>query len=229
MRIVYFDEVKPNPGAFPDYLIAGLSLSEQSLRSTIAAFNETKNIHLRSLGIEGDVEIHAQHIYHGKACWKGKDLDGRLKLIADMAKLLEPEDVRLVYSWIDVAKLYNSSHALDQCFTHFCERAHNTLSGSETGVLIGDLDQQSRNHLWAKFASFRRNGTPWAFGQKLPKFPDSVHFVDSRVCEMVQLADVYSFILSGRAGTGSGYPQTRLNELLRDVNLFPCSYKVFPR
>lgn len=229
MRVVYFDEVKPNPGAFPDYLIAGISLSEVSLRSCLKGFNEVKAKYYAQMQLPHNTEIHAQYIYHGKGSFKGKNLDARLELIADLVKLLEPEDVRLVYSWIDVQKLYNADHALDQCFTHFCERAHNTLAGSDAGLLIGDLDPQSRNHLWSKFADFRRTGTPWSFGKELPKFADSVHFVDSRVCEMVQLADVYAFMLSGRAGTRAGYPHDRLKELTKGINTFPCSYKHFPQ
>jgi hypothetical protein len=228
MRIVYFDEVKPNPGAFEDYLIAGISFSEQSLRATLDKFNEIKEEYCGVLGIPTTTEIHAQYIYHGKGAYKGKDLEVRLNLLANLIKLLEPEDVRLVFAWINVKKLYNESHALDQCFTHFCERAHNTLAGSATALLIGDLDNGSRNYLWSKFADFRRNGTPWSFGKKLTKFADSVHFVDSRACEMVQLADVYSFILSGSAGTRKGYPANRLDELTKDINLFPSSYKRFP-
>ncbi|MFZ1662321.1 MAG: DUF3800 domain-containing protein [Paracoccaceae bacterium] len=229
MRIVYFDEVKPNPGAFEDYLIGGISFSESSLRSTLTAFNALKEKYFGVLDVPRNTEIHAQYIYHGKGSFKKKNLEFRLGLLADLVKLLEPEDVRLVYSWIKIPKLFNASHALDQAFTHFCERAHNTLHGSEIGLLIGDLDSSSRNHLWAKFGEFRRNGTPWAYGQSLPKFADTVHFVDSRACEMVQLADVYTFVLSGNAGTRKGYPADRLAELIEGVNLFPSSYKVYPK
>ncbi|WP_413876065.1 hypothetical protein [Albidovulum sp.] len=169
MRVVYFDEVKPNPGAFENFLLAGISLSEASLRSTTQSFREVRNAHFTKLGVDEAAEVHAKFIYHGKKDFKGKDLEIRLQLLADMLRLLEPEDVRLVYSCINVTKLYDESKALEYCFTHFCERAHNTVDRGGTGIIIGDLDAASRNQLWSKFSEFRRAGTPWAFGKELPR------------------------------------------------------------
>jgi len=229
LRIIYFDEVKPNPDSFGGYLLAGLSVSETSMRSTLMRVNEVKRSYFSDLGLDDGEEIHTKFIYHGKSGYKGKDLELRLNLIADLLRLLEADDVRLVYSWTNVEKLYDPQNALDYCFTHFCERAHNCVDRDGTGLLIGDLDDDSRNHLWRKFGDFRKAGTPWTFGQKLPRFVDTVHFVDSRVCELVQLADVYAFHLSGSGGHRKGYAAKRLSELTHDINLFPSSYKVWPK
>ena len=196
------------------------------MRSTLKAFHSVRAKHFKALGLDETEEIHAKFIYHGKGPFKKKDLEVRLQLIADLLKLLEPEDVRLIYSLTNIGKLYDPSKALEYCFTHFCERAHNTVERGGTGILIGDLDNASRNHLWQKFGRFRRTGTPWAYGAELPKFADTVHFVDSRVCELVQLADVYAFHLSGNR---AGYASRRLAELTKGLQLFPSSYKEWPK
>jgi hypothetical protein len=227
VRFVYFDEVKPNPGSFPDYLIAGISVDSEGLRQLSVQFKELRASRFKEMGVSEGTEVHAQNVYHGKGAFKGKSIQARIGLLADVLKLLEPEAVRLVYVRIHIDKLYKTEDAMEKAFTHFCERAHNTLAGANVGMMIGDLDRATRNQLWTKFALFRENGTPWAFGQELPKFIDTVHFVDSRVCEMVQIADVYAFHCSSGPHR-SGYAAELMARLTKGINLFPKSYKNWP-
>jgi hypothetical protein len=227
-RFVYFDEVKPNPKSYPDYLIAGFSVDAQRLGSLATDFRERVHPRLETLGLPLGTEIHAQHLYHGKGPFKGKDLHERFAIISDTLELLEATEIRLVYARVVIENLFNPDDAVEYAFTHFCERAHNTLHGCDLGMMIGDLDRATRNRLWAMFLNFRMSGTPWAFGQSLPKFIDSVHFVDSRVCEFVQIADVYAFWLSG-ISRREGYAAEALNDSTKHLHLFPTSYKIWPQ
>ena len=77
MRIVYFDEVKPNPGAFEDFLLAGVSIASSDLKEFLARFKEIRGQHYDKLGLEHDVELHAAYVYHGKGAFKKKDLETR--------------------------------------------------------------------------------------------------------------------------------------------------------
>ncbi|MDJ1007969.1 MAG: DUF3800 domain-containing protein [Paracoccaceae bacterium] len=226
-RFVYFDEVKPNPKSFPDYLIAGFSVDQVGLCRLAEQFREIVSRRFAELGVPEGTEVHAQHIYHAKGDFKGKNIEARLGLLADILSLLAPEEIRLIQVRIIVDRLYNHESALEHAFMHFCERSHNTLGGAKVGMMIGDLDRATRNSLWKSFSDYRKKGTPWAFGRELPKFIDSVHFVDSRVCEMVQVADVFAFKCSDGEHR-AGWPAEKFRELTKDIDLFPKSYKTWP-
>jgi Protein of unknown function (DUF3800) len=58
---------------------------------------------------------------------------------------------------------------------------------------------------------------------------DTVHFARSHHSRMIQLADVYLFLVTHRPGARNGWMAEALTEILKYKDLWPHRYKHWPR
>lgn len=79
------------------------------------------------------------------------------------------------------------------------------------------------------FSRFRQRGTPWAYGIELKSVVDSVHFCRSHHSRLLQLADIYMFIVSGWYGGRKGWMKEALGKALEGMDLYAHRYKEWPK
>lgn len=116
-----------------------------------------------------------------------------------------------------------------------CERANNLVSAQKSlGLLIGDRESDSAADRYARTLSgYRARGTDFAFGQNIHNLVDSVHFTHSHLSRLLQLADVYTWILQfkNRNRKSSAQKHKEMMQVLRQlgVDLSPKKYKEWPK
>jgi hypothetical protein len=111
-------------------------------------------------------------------------------------------------------------------FAYFCERVELSLEAGTKTLLIGDQDDQHAKAMIAAFAQYRTNGTPWDYGIKIKGIIDAVHFARSHHSRMIQLADVYLFLITHRGR--KGWFADKLREGLKGIDLWAHRYKAWP-
>ena len=103
------------------------------------------------------------------------------------------------------------------------------IPSSQPCILIGDLDDEQATNMVKDFSRFRQSGTPWDYGIELKSVVDSVHFCRSHHSRLLQLADIYMFIVSGWYGGRKGWMKEELKKALEDVELYGHRFKEWPK
>ena len=227
VRITYFDEVKANPQNGQEwYFVGGLSVPADEIPTLEEKANLIAEEVFETRDLTQQTEFHAAHIYFGKGAFKRVEPKVRIDTLVRLARAIsESEGTKRVYAAINTAKLYSATKAPEFAFAHFCERVQMSLGGSKT-LLIGDQDDEHAKSMIAAFAQYRNRGTPWDYGIKIEGIIDAVHFARSHHSRMIQLADVYLFLIthSGR----KGWFAEALAKELREIDLGPHRYKRWP-
>ena len=228
--VTYFDEVKANPDSGQHhYLVGGISVPMVDIAGIEGAVADLAKETFGTADLTPETEFHASYIYFGKGPFKGMEPKKRIEILSKLAPLIVHETpVRRMYSAIDTQKLYAEHKAAEFAFAHFCERAQRAIGPKQKSMLIGDLDDAEVKNMIRDFAEYRQSGTPWAYGLEIRVFVDTVHFVRSHYSRMIQLADVYLFIVSGWFGSRRGWMAEALKEALNDKDLHANSYKHWP-
>ena len=114
--------------------------------------------------------------------------------------ILSLETVRLIKIQINCTNLYGSQDPAEIAFMFLCERANDlVLANNGLGMLIGDRENDQVADRFAKTLSgYRASGTEFAFGRDIHNLVDSVHFSHSHLSRLLQLADVYTWLLQFR-------------------------------
>ena len=232
MYVTYFDEVKPNPTHGQNYyLIGGLSVNMERIRSI------EQNVTKLSLDIFGSAELspttefHASAIYFGKGPFKGMPIKTRLKILDDLTTIIsESDDIRRIYVAIDTPKIFLKLRDVPNiAFAFFCEKLENLLRSEMTSsLLIGDLDKEQMKSMIRNFLQYREMTTPWAYGTKIERIVDTVHFAQSHHSRMIQLADVYLFGVSHEYGTRSGFMAETFEKIWADKKIWHNRSRVWP-
>lgn len=231
MYVTYFDEVKPNPPQNQNtYFVGGIAVPIGEIQRMEAAVSAIAEDVFGSVELTTATEFHASHIYFGKGPFKGMPPKDRIAILARLADLLaDGQPVRRMYAAIDTTKLMAAAKAAEFAFAHFCERAQLAIGPKNLSLVIGDLDDNEAKNMIRDFAKFRAKGTPWDYGIEVKSFVDTVHFARSHHSRMIQLADVYVFIVSHQYGTRGGWMADELTKALKDKNLYPHRYKDWPK
>jgi len=103
------------------------------------------------------------------------------------------------------------------------------IGSKSKSLLIGDLDDQEAKNMISSFAEYRQTGTPWDYGIEMKGFVDTVHFARSHHSRMIQLADVYLFVVAGRYSQRKGFMADELKKALEDKDLHANNYKDWPK
>ena len=222
--------MKANPQNGQDwYLVGGLSIPFDiipELEEQVQALAEKTFGHRELIP---EAEFHASHIYFGKGPFKGMEPADRINILRELATIIAgAEHVKRIYAAIDTTKLYNGEKAPEFAFAHFCERTQMSLRADEKTLLIGDRDDEQAKAMIADFAKYRSRGTPWDYGIEISGIIDAVHFCQSHHTRMVQLADVYIFIVTHRWGSRKGWMADLLTQSLKGLDLYAHRYKDWP-
>lgn len=231
MYVAYFDEVKPNPPQHQHcYLVGGIMLKMRDIAEIETLVTQLSVDTFGSGELIPQTEFHASHIYFAKGAFKGMPVGNRIAVLEKLGAILNHRDkIKLVYACIHTEKLHRGTDAAQQAFMHFVERVDLALEKDEFAILIGDLDDQQARNMVADFSRYRTSGTSSAYGKLIARIVDSVHFCRSHHSRMIQLADIYLFVLSGLYQPRTGYMATKLAQAFAGVDLFPTRYKEWPK
>ena len=233
MYIAYFDEVKAMPQHGQDhYLVGGIAVPMDKIGQLEKEVTKLALEVFESEELSKETEFHASYCYFSKSNFRGMAMEMRASILIRLAQILcSVEGVKKVYAAINTPKLYNSAQAPEIAFAHFVERMERAIPSGSSCLLIGDLDDQQATNMVADFSRFRQRGTPWQYGIDINKVVDSVHFCRSHHSRLLQLADVYMFLVSGNYGNRKGPMAEALAAARKDsgIDLFPDRYKEWPK
>jgi len=234
MFLIYFDEVKYQPDQQPYYWIGGIIVTSEMIRSLEYAVNELSK---KCFGIatrSKETEFHATKIFSRKSNFKTwSDIDKRMNVLIQLVTILDSQpELAKIYVRLDPAKMISEQNIETKAFMFFIERVEKYLKVKKSqGMLIGDRENKKVSNLFAENLShYREYGTAYDFGMKLTQLIDTVHFTDSHHSRMLQLADLYVWLLQLCFGSRADkYPQQLIVEHVRNTNILsPHKYKIWP-
>ncbi|RXG85063.1 DUF3800 domain-containing protein [Bradyrhizobium zhanjiangense] len=229
--VTYFDEVKAIPeNGQKTYLVGGIVVPISDIQRIEADVSALAKEIFDSVALTPKTEFHASYIYFGKGPFKGMEPAKRINILSKLAAMIEHgTPVKRVYAAIDTEKLKAQHKAAEFAFAHFCERAQMAIGNKSKSLLIGDLDDQEAKNMISSFSEYRQSGTPWDYGIEMKGFVDTVHFARSHHSRMIQLADVYLFVVAGLYSQRRGFMADELKKALKDKDLHANNYKDWPK
>ena len=120
-----------------------------------------------------------------------------------------------------------------KAFLFFVEKVESFLHASNSpGILIGDRENEKISGQFAEILSqYRAEGTPYQFGRELKFLIDTVHFTDSHHSRILQLADLYVWLLQlCETADSELYPQSEvIGHIRKNTNILsPSRHKHWP-
>ena len=199
IRIIYFDEVKYQQGNQPYYWIGGIVVTPEAIWRLENSVGELSKECFGASTLSKDTEFHAAEIFHRKRNFKKwNEIDKRINVLKRLAEILNvEEELAKIYVRIEPAKMISESNIEDNAFMFFVERVEQYLRANKTpGMLIGDRENERVSKQFSETLShYREYGTSYQFGMELTHLIDTVHFTDSHHSRMLQLADLYVWLL----------------------------------
>src|SRR5581483_100008 len=234
MLLAYFDEVKFQAGSQPYYWLGGVIVDAQLVRELEREVDALARECFGMSTLGRDTEFHAAEIFHRKRNFKDwPDIDKRLSVIKRLASIVgRREGVGRVFTRLEPAKMVAGDNLDQKAFMFFIERVEMYLrSKQDVGMLIGDRESEKVATVFAEALSrYREQGTSYAFGTKLERLIDTVHFTESHLSRMLQLADTYVWLLQLCTHDAGKYPASELVQYIRKQTdlLSPHRYKIWP-
>jgi hypothetical protein len=231
---IYFDEVKYDPPAQPSYWIGGLAIPiaripELEQQVDNLAYEIFEN-HL----LCKETEFHGKDIYNSKANFKGINFEKRLYTLKSLAEIIQQaEDVQKIYVRIIPENIkYSSEPPESVAYMYFLEQVDLFLARqSAKGMVFGDKDDDAVSTAVASLARYKRVGTAWARGKAIENIVDTPHFARSHHSRMIQLADIFVYLVQFMFGktTGSANRELFRNYLETETQLkYICQYRIWP-
>ena len=235
MLLAYFDEVKYQEGKQPYYWIGGIVATPEMVKNLEKAVNELSEECFNVATLSKKTEFHAKEIFHGNRNFKNwKNIQQRISILIRLIDVLNSNlELAKIYVRLEPAKMISQENIEDKAFMFFVEKVDQYLKSQKLpGMLIGDRENERVSKQFAeKLSCYRRYGTPYEFGRELTNLIDTVHFTNSHHSRMLQLADLYVWLLQFRANSDPElYPHSLvINHLRESADAFgPKKYKIWP-
>lgn len=240
MHLIYFDEVKDNPDNQKYFWVGGLAVDVNYIG---AVENELSNISMNCFGtpcLGSLTEFHAVDIYHRKKNYKKwNDPTLRVALIGELMRTLDNDSIMKLYVKIDreyFNKKFSSKKIDEMAFMLFCEKANALMQQQQDiGMLIGDRESSSIASKYAELLSnWRSHRTEYQLGKEITNLIDTVHFTESHLSRMLQMADIHIWCrqfrsLNRNQENISQIQEMMLNKLDECGNaFFAKKYKEYP-
>ena len=235
MRIIYFDEVKYQEGNQPYYWIGGIVVTPEAIWRLENSVSELAKECFGASTLSRETEFHAAEIFHRKRNFKKwNEINKRVKVLHQLAEIINSEEeLAKIYVRIEPAKMVTDSNIEEKAFMFFVERVEQYLRANRTpGMLIGDRENESVSNQFSETLShYREYGTSYQFGIELAHLIDTVHFTDSHHSRMLQLADIYVWLIQLCFNSDpDAHPQKLIVEFVKEKTdlLSPNKYKIWP-
>lgn len=235
MLVTYFDEVKFNPPSRPFYWLGGIAIPASLIRELEGQVAELAVECFGGSALSRETEFHATDIYGRRNNFRRwNDVSRRMDVLKRLFRIIDRRgEVYKISIQIEPAKMLKPTEIEAWAFIFLVERLDQLLAAKgEIGLLIGDYENESITSQAAeKLSMFRDGRTPYFFGQKIAHIVDTVHFSRSHVSRLLQLADLYVWMLQFQhCGSHDQYPGSELIAFLRDETqlLYPDKFKHWP-
>jgi hypothetical protein len=234
VQLIYFDEVKFQVAQQPFYWLGGLIIDADSVKSIESEVDALAKKCFGISTLRRETEFHAAEIFHRKRNFKDwSEIEKRLDVIRSLASIVgRSEGIGRVYARLDPNRMIEKEDVDQKAFVFFVERVEMYLrQKKDLGLLIGDRESESSASVFAETLShFREHGTPYAYGGMLERLIDTVHFTESHLSRMLQLADAYVWLLQLCSRNAEAYPQCAIINFVRENTqlLRPHRYKEWP-
>lgn len=230
MHIVYFDEAKPNPGkGINTYIVAGVAVPIEVVPQIEKVITDLAVELFKTSDLVAETEFHGSNIYYKKGPFKNLEPLERVSLLKKFALILEDKTkLKKVYACIKTDQLFEGVDPAEHAFMHFVERVDTAIGKDGRAILIGDLDDSQCRSMVKNFQKYRTQGTNSKYGKLIDKIVDSVNFCRSHHSRMIQLADIYTFIVAKLKNGGESWIDKKLFEEFQGIDLFPDRYKNWP-
>jgi Protein of unknown function (DUF3800) len=152
-----------------------------------------------------DLELHAYEILGGKGVWEQLTVDQRISIMDRILAVLTSCGVEVIYRGTAILNFeadrgtHEEPHRL--MFSNLLERLNErSQERGHRSLVIADENHAKEAALRQQLTGGQRWGTSGYRGQVLTHIIDTVHFVDSKLSSMVQLADAAAFIVRKQLG-----------------------------
>ncbi len=236
MLLIYFDEVKYQEGVQPYYWIGGIVATPEAVRHLEKAVNELSEECFEVSTLSRDTEFHARDLFHGNRNFKDwKDIERRMSILTRLADIMSYKpQLGKIYVRLEPAKMISEENIEEKAFMFFVEKVDSYLTSRRSpGMLIGDKENDRVSGQFAeKLSCYRRYGTPYQFGMELTHLIDTVHFTNSHHSRMLQLADLYVWLLQLNINSDpekSFAHSLVINHIRENTDILnPNKYKIWP-
>jgi hypothetical protein len=231
---IYFDEVKYNPPDQKSYWIGGLAIPIDRIPVLEAQVNDLAFGLFEDRSLRKETEFHGKEMFNGKANFKGMDFVRRLDAMKSLVKIIEgAEDVQKIYVRIVPENIiYSADKPESIAFRYFLEQVDKFLADKATkGMIFGDKDDDAVATAVECLALYKQSGTGWAKGRKIENIVDTPHFARSHHSRMIQLADIFVYVIQFLWSTieGSANREQFRSYLRIETNLqYICQGRVWP-
>ena len=235
MYAVYFDEVKYNPPDQRSYWIGGLAIPVERIPELEAQVNDLAYSLFEDRSLHKETEFHGKEMFNGKANFKGMDFVKRLDAMKSLVKIIESaEDVQKIYVRIVPENIaYSSEKPESIAFRYFLEQVDKFLAQKAVkGMIFGDKDDDAVATAVECLAVYKQSGTGWAKGRKIENIVDTPHFARSHHSRMIQLADIFVYVMQFMWSTIEGSAnreQFRTYLKIETKLLYICQGKTWPQ
>lgn len=238
MYLIYFDEVKDDDTTQDFFWVGGIAVEVgfiNSLEESVSAISEE---YFGTPCLGAGTEFHAAEIFHRKKLYKEwRDPTVRIALISKLLRTIDTDEVKKIY-----VKIYRnyfnqkfSTKQIDEmAFMMFCEKADALMCQlQDIGMLIGDRESTSIASRYAEcLSNWRAYQTDYHLGRELTNLIDTVHFTESHLSRLLQLADIHIWCRQFRSLNRDSDSDINLM-MLKEINesgdaMFANKYKEYP-
>ena len=234
MQIAYFDEVKYHAGRQPYFWFGCILVPESRISELEERMADLSQRCFGESTLGHATEFHASQIFQGKGNFKGVAPLDRLNVLKELVDILcLYDDVGRIFVRLDPSKIMTAVDLERLAFVYLVEKVQVELRArGDTGMLIGDRDNAKLSTVYAKDLSrYRAATTPYTYGITLTHLVDTVHFSDSHLSRMLQLADLYVYMKQLCQRKPARFPGDELVRYATSDTSFSYSnrYKIWPR
>lgn len=184
MLVTYFDEVKPSHPDQPYYWLGGLAIDDAMIPGLEQEVNALAvTCFGAGSGLTKQTEFHATDIASGRGNFKkARNPVDRFNVLKRLIAIYDkPDGVFRITVRLDVNKLYSSVDVEELALMYFIEKANSLARRKATNtLLIGDYEKEKTvSRAVRNLATYKKDGTPYAFGQDIHNTIDTVHFAHS--------------------------------------------------
>lgn len=200
MRFFYFDETKFEEEVNPCFFIGGLIFHEKDLQAHEQTLSQIQQNFFGTSILTQQTEMHGKEIFHGKAHFKGRKLEDRLKLLSDIATFVLSAKLPIRIVQIDV-QAHRRKYTFPQpeyqlglmlALERFCDYLDEV---NDLGLVFGDYEKDEITKAVLDFSQFKLAGkTSMYFGRPLGRLVDTIYFTHSHHSRFLQAADVILYM-----------------------------------
>ncbi|TCJ31048.1 DUF3800 domain-containing protein [Nocardioides jejuensis] len=226
-KIVYIDETgSAGRGAKQQDLltVVGVLAPADRVRDLDSALRAIEKTHFQLMRI-APREFHGVEIWNGTGQWASKTPPERLSVLEDVISLIPQFDIHIAHASIHKPRLASrwGADGLDRAYLLALQFLLEKVDafGSEVKIVVADEAKEHQLTAAKMVGDLRNMGYGEVSGRVLSTIVDTVHFVDSKLCAGVQLADVIAYLMQRTDRGTENHPdvqaaRTRMMAVIRD-------------